>query len=173
MLDSIRSEQVNKYGISVDSLGYELGLRDGDKILAVDGHSIEDFNDIAMQIILDKAQTIEVERGGKDTLIHLPSDAVTKLLSSQDARFITYRIPFVVAQVVGGSPGAEAGLTAGDVIIGINDIPTLYYQDFVKNIKQFKNQDVEVVVLRDGDTVPLEAGHCPDQFTRERFLAER
>ena len=156
------TEQVNKYGISVDSLGYELGLRDGDKILAVDGQSIEDFNDIAMQIILDKAQTIEVERGGKDTLIHLPSDAVTKLLSSQDARFITYRIPFVVAQVVGGSPGAEAGLAAGDVIIGINDIPTLYYQDFVKNIKQFKNQDVEVVVLRDGDTVPLEV-HLTDE----------
>ena len=149
------TEQVNKYGISVDSLGYELGLRDGDKILAVDGQYIEDFSKIPMQIILDKAKTIEVERNGKDTIIQLPSDAVTKLLGSQDARFISYRTPFIVAQVVENSPGEAAGLRSGDVIIGINDIETPYYQDFVKNVKQFKNQDVNVVVLRDGDTVPL------------------
>lgn len=149
------TEQVNKYGISVDSLGYELGLRDGDKILAIDGKYIEDFSDIPMQIILDKAQTIEVERNGKDTIITLPPDAVTKLLSSQDPRFISYRMPFKVAQVIENSPGAQAGLTAGDIIIGLNDIETPYYQDFVKHIKQFKNQDVEVIVLRDGDTLPL------------------
>ena len=149
------TEQVNKYGISVDSLGYELGLRDGDKILAVDGQYIEDFSDIPLQIILDKAKTIEVERAGKDTIINLPPDAVTKLLGSQNARFITYRTPFIVAQVVENSAGEKAGLLAGDAIIGINDIETPYYQDFVKNIKQFKNQDVEVVVLRDGDTLPL------------------
>ena len=156
------TEQVNKYGISVDSLGYELGLRDGDKILAVDGQYIEDFSDIPMQIILDKAQTIEVERDGKDTVINLPSDAVTKLLGAQNARFITYRTPFIVAQVVENSAGEKAGLLAGDAIIGINDIETPYYQDFVKNIKQFKNQDVEIVVLRDGDTLPL-AVHLPEE----------
>ena len=149
------TEEVNKYGISVDSLGYELGLRDGDKILAIDGKYIEDFNDIPMQIILDKAQTITVERDGKDTLINMPADAVTKLLSSQDARFISYRIPFVVADVVENSAGEAAGLRSGDVIIGINDIKTPYYQDFTKNIKQFKNQAVDIVVLRDGDTLSL------------------
>ena len=149
------TQEVNKYGISVDSLGYELGLRDGDKILAIDGQYIEDFNDIPMKIILDKVQTIEVERNGKDTLINMPADAVTKLLGSQDARFITYRIPFIVAKVMENSAGEKAGLQAGDVIIGINNIETPYYQDFTKNIKQFKNQDIDLVVLRDGDTLSL------------------
>ena len=157
--------EVNKYGISVDSLGYELGLRDGDKILAIDGAYVEKFHDIPMQIILDKAKTIEVERNGKDTLINLPDDAVTKLLSSQDAKFISYRTPFVVAQVMENSVGEAAGLKAGDVIIGINDIPTPYYQDFVKNIKQFKNQDINLMVLRDADTLPL-----PAHLTEEAII---
>ena len=156
------TEQVNRYGISVDSLGYELGLRDGDKILAIDGKYVEDFSDIPMQIILDKVKTISVERDGKDTIIQLPGDAVTKLLGSQDARFITYRIPFIVAQVVEDSPGKAAGLQTGDAIVGINDISTPFYQDFVKNIKQFKNQDVNVIVIRDGDTLPL-AMHLTDE----------
>ena len=147
--------EVNKYGISVDSLGYELGFRDGDKILAVDGEYIEKFQDVPMQIILDKAKTVEVERNGKDILINLPEDAVTKLLGSQDAAFISYRIPFVVADVMENSAAQIGGLKSGDVIIGINDIETLYYQDFVKNIKYFKNQDVTVVILRDADTLSI------------------
>ncbi|MBR1512845.1 MAG: RIP metalloprotease RseP [Bacteroidales bacterium] len=154
--------EVNKYGISVDSLAYEFGLRDGDKILAVDGEYVEKFNDIPMQIILEKAKTIEVERSGKDTLINLPEDAVTKLLSKQDANFINYRFPFVVERVIDNSAGQAGGLKENDVIVGINDIETPYYQDFVKNIKQFKNQDIEVKVLRGSDTLAL-AMHLPEE----------
>ena len=147
--------EVNKYGISVDSLGYELGFRDGDKILAIDGEYIEKFQDIPMQIILDKAKTVEVERNGKDTIINLPEDAVTKLLGSQDAGFISYRTPFVVADVMENSAAQAGGLKSGDVIIGINEIETPYYQDFVKYIKRYKNQDINVIVLRDADTLAL------------------
>ena len=156
------TSEVNKYGISVDSLGYELGFRDGDKILAIDGEYIEKFQDIPMQIILDKAKTVEVERNGKKMVIDLPEDAVTKLLSSQDAVFISYRTPFVVADVMENSAAKAGGLQKGDVIIGINDMETPYYQDFVKNIKQFRNQDIDVVVLRDADTLAL-AMHLPDE----------
>jgi regulator of sigma E protease len=156
------TSEVNKYGISVDSLGYELGFRDGDKILAIDGEYIEKFQDIPMQIILDKAETVEVERNGKKMVINLPEDAVTKLLSSQDPTFISYRIPFVVANVVENSAAQSGGLQSGDIIIGINDIQTPYYQDFVKNIKQFKNQDINVIVLRDADTLTL-AMHLPEE----------
>ena len=154
--------EVNKYGISVDSLGYELGFRDGDKILAIDGEYIEKFTDIPMQIILDKAKTVEVERNGKEIVINLPEDAVTRLLGSQDATFITYRTPFVVADVMENSAAQAGGLKSGDVIIGINEIQTPYYQDFIKNIKRFKNQDINVIVLRDADTLAL-AMHLSDE----------
>ena len=137
-------------------------LRDGDKILAVDGQYIEKFTDIPMQIILEKAKTIEVERNGRDTTIVLPEDALTKLLGKQDANFITYRFPFVVEKVMENSAAEAGGLQAGDVIIGINDIETPYYQDFVKNVKQFRNQDIQVVVLRKTDTLAL-AMHLPDE----------
>ena len=149
------TSEVNKYGISVDSLAYEFGLRDGDKILAVDGKYVENFQEIPLQIILDKAKTIEVERNGRDTIINLPDDALPKLLSKQDGNFINYRTPFVVEKVVENSVAEAGGLLEGDAIIGINDLQTPYYQDFVKNIKQFKNQDVEIKVVRNADTLAL------------------
>ena len=162
--------EVNKYGISVDSLGYELGLRDGDKILSIDGEYVENFQQIPMQIILDKAKTIEVERNGKEMVINLPEDAVSKLLSSQDASFISFRVPFMVADVIDKSAAKEGGLEVGDIIIGINDVETPYYQDFVKTIKQYKNQDITIKVVRDFDTLAL-AMHLPEEGVIGAYLA--
>ena len=149
------TSEVNKYGIVVDSLGYEFGLRDGDKIVAIDGEYIENFQEIPMQIILEKAKTIEVERDGQRVVVTLPDDALTKLLSTHNGTFISYRMPFVVSGVIDNSAAQAGGLEVGDVIIGINDIPTPYYQDFTKHIKQFKNEDVNIVVVRDFDTLAL------------------
>ena len=162
--------EVNKYGISVDSLGYELGLRDGDKILSIDGEYVENFQQIPMQINLDKAKTIEVERNGKEMVINLPEDAVSKLLSSQDASFISFRVPFMVADVIDKSAAKEGGLEVGDIIIGINDVETPYYQDFVKTIKQYKNQDITIKVVRDFDTLAL-AMHLPEEGVIGAYLA--
>ncbi len=164
------TEQVNKYGISVDSLGYELGFRDGDKILAVDGQYVENFSEISMQIILDKAKTVEVERNGKDTLIIMPDDAVSKLLSSQDPSFISFRVPFVVADMTSNSIAKAAGLEVGDQIIGINDIETVYYQDFTKTIKQFKGKDIDLKVIRDFDTLTF-AMHLGEEGVIGAYLA--
>jgi regulator of sigma E protease len=164
------TSEVNKYGISVDSLGYNLGLRDGDKIMAIDGEFVEKFQDIPMQIILDKAKTIKVERDGKDTIINLPEDAVSKLLSSQDGNFISFRVPFMVADVMDNSAAKAGGLQVGDVIVGINDIETPYYQDFVKNIKKFKNQDIDVRVVRESDTLSL-AMHLPEEGVIGAYLS--
>ena len=147
--------EVNKYGIAVDSLAYEFGLRDGDKIMAVDGLFVERFTDIPMQIILEKAKTITVERDGKDTIIVLPEEALPKLLATQNPNFISFRVPFKVAEMTDNSIAKAAGLEAGDQIVGINDVETFYYQDFTKKIKQFRNQDIELKVVRGTDTIGL------------------
>src|SRR5512136_2492239 len=47
-----------KYGIVTDSVGYAIGLRNGDKILSVDNQYIENFYQIAPDIILNNRKTI-------------------------------------------------------------------------------------------------------------------
>ncbi len=154
------TSEVNKYGIMVDSLGYEFGLRDGDKILAVDGKYIENFSDVPMQIILEKAKTIDVERDGQRMTITLPEDALAKLLGSQDPNFISFRTPFMAYEFVDNSVAKEAGMEAGDIIVGINGTPTPYYQDFVKALGSYLDQDIVVSAIRDFDTIQL-AMHLP------------
>ena len=164
------TSEVNKYGISVDSLAYEFGFRDGDKILSVNGEPVEDFYRIQMEMILEDATTIEVERDGQKQVIHLPEDATSKMLSKQDANFISYRVPFLVSDFSEGSVAKEAGMQVGDYIIGVNDIQTPYYQDFVKQVKQFRDQDINVDVVRGFDTLTL-AMHLPEEGVIGVYLA--
>ena len=164
------TSEVNKYGIVADSLAQEFGLRDGDKILSINGKSIEDFYRITTELILEDTKTIEVERDGKVVVIQLPEDARSRLLKAQDANFISYRMPFVVADFTSGSVAKDSGMEVGDVIIGINDIPTPYYHEFVREIKQFKDQDIDVRVVRDFDTLAI-AMHLPQEGVIGAYLA--
>ncbi|MCH5685784.1 hypothetical protein LWM68_16915 [Niabella sp. W65] len=52
-------------GVAVtDSLMSEIGLRSGDKILAVNGEPVPYFEDLAAKILIG-SKTIDVEREGK------------------------------------------------------------------------------------------------------------
>ena len=150
----ISTNEVNKYGITVDSLGYNLGLRDGDKIISVDGRYIEDFSQIPMELILEKTNYIEVERDGENIRVELPEDAVNQILKHR-AMFIGMRMPFVVGGFSNGSQAKKAGLLENDRIIGINEVETPYFQDFKAVIGDYRDQDVSLKVIRDTDTMDV------------------
>ena len=150
----ISTEEVNKYGITVDSVGYNLGLRDGDKILTVDGKYIEDFNQIQMELLLENTSNIEVERNGHKEVVELPEDAVQQIIQHRSA-FISARMPFVVGGFANGSYAEKAGMQKNDRIIGINDVETPYFQDFKGAITDFRDQDVDMKVVRDNDTIVM------------------
>jgi len=142
-----------KYGITVDSLGYEMGLRNGDQILSVDHKPVEDFTLIPKTILLEEARTIEVRRGGEELSVSLPAGSISKLIKHNSPDFISVRFPFEAARFSNGSPAEAAGMKTGDKIIGLNDSLTMYFDQFRAAIQQYKNQKVNVIVLRGADTV--------------------
>ena len=150
----VSTAEVNKYGIAVDSLGYSIGLRDGDKILSIDGQYVEDFSQIPMTIVLEKPQYIEVERDGRNVQVELPEDAINKILKAR-SMFINMRMPFVVGGFANGSYAEKAGLLENDRIIGINEVETPYFQDFKREIVNYKGEDVDLRIVRVDDTLTV------------------
>ena len=144
-----------KYGITVDTLGAEMGLRNGDKILSVDGDKVEDFLKIPGKIILDDAKTIQVEREGVPTEVKIPEGFISKMLKQKTPDFINIRVPFVVDGFAKNSPARVAGIHEGDRIIGLNGQPTLYFDQFKAAVTHKKGQQVDVTVLRKNDTLNL------------------
>lgn len=144
-----------KYGITVDSLGYQMGLRNGDKILSIDHKMVDDFASIPKVIILEEAKTIQVLRGDQATEISIPKGAISQMIKRKTPDFISYRIPFEIGDFTKNSPARQAGLAINDKIIGINDSLLGYFDQFRAMIGRFKNREVSILVLRGSDTLQI------------------
>jgi len=144
-----------KYGITVDTLGQKLGLRNGDKILTLDHKPVEDFFRIPATIILEDVKTIQVERDNQPIDVVIPRQLISEIVKHKSPDFISVRIPFEAADFAPGSPAKSAGMQVNDKIIGINGQTTLYFDEFKAIVQKHKNQKVNVKVLRGVDTVNL------------------
>jgi len=92
-----------KNGISVDSLGRDLGLLDGDQILKIGDKPFTEFNDrlVIRGIIIDNAQSIEVLRDGKVTQIPVDEKWVDILSRYENKSNFLFsaRLPFEISSV--------------------------------------------------------------------------
>ncbi len=136
-----------KYGIMVDSLGQDLGLRNGDKIVSVCNRKIEDFSRVIPELILNDPKSIQVKRG--DQIVNIPvNSAQEDRIVKNSKQFIFLRTPFFVGSFEKGSSAEKAGLLIDDKIIGINDSSLNYFDEFAALIKSYKGQSVKIKVLR-------------------------
>ena len=144
-----------KFGIDVDSIGMQMGLRNGDKILTLDGKAVEDFMKIPSHIILDRVKTITVERDGKDVDITVPNGIVGKMIKQKKATFLNVRIPYIVDGFGKNSGAKLAGIQKDDRIISLDTIKTPFYDQYRANIKKFAGKNVLIGVIRNNDTLHL------------------
>jgi regulator of sigma E protease len=144
------------YGIAVDSLGKSIGLRDGDKILGVDGQYIEDFSRIPLKIILNNTKTIQVDRGGQEMDIPIPSNFAGKIIKYKAINFVSPRVPMRIDSVIPSSYAAQVGIRKGDKVVGING-QLVYFDDIRNFIKNKKSETVSLSILRGRDTVLAQA----------------
>lgn len=137
-----------QYGIAVDSLGYEIGLRDGDHILKIGEKPFDEFEVMAFVrgIVIEDASTITVKRDNATVTIPVDPKYVGVLSSykTQSARIVEPRIPFAIREVQPGSPAASAGLQKGDKLISFSGAPTPFYRDFEKKLLNSKATEVEI-----------------------------
>lgn len=152
-----KKDDVNKLGIVAHTLGKEIGLKTGDKILNISG---KDFDDIAdartSDIILGENNYYTVLRDGKQLEIPIPNDIISKIPEEGIKENIFEPImEFSVDSVGAGSAAAEVGLKKADKIIGINGKPVQYYHEFKDLVNANKNKIVDLQILRSSDTLVL------------------
>ncbi len=136
-------------GIMVDSLGQELGLKNGDYILAVNDEKPKRFRDIYVKLILDEPHTLTVLRNDTDTVyIVLDNQALAKVL--QHGEFFSPRLPFVVAGFADSSVAKQAGLQIGDSVIAVDSVPVKYFDEVKPLLQKNKGKEITLTVRRNG-----------------------
>jgi len=139
----------------VDSLAYEIGLQNGDKIIAIDKQPAGNFEEFQKDLVLNEAKNITIERNGQQQDINFKEGFLSKLMKQKKAAFILPRVPSIVVQVQDGTGAAKAGMKKGDKITAINGVPTPYYDNVKNEITLNKGKEIAVTVERNGQPVEL------------------
>ena len=139
-----------KFGIVVSETGRDMGLRNGDKILLVDGKRVESFTKIVPTIVLDGAQTLEVQRDSQRITLQISKDLIPRLL--KDKEIISLRIPFTckITAFAKQSGARDAGLEIGDEILSVDSTKFRYYDEFIDKLVLSKDKEVNIQFARKG-----------------------
>jgi regulator of sigma E protease len=142
------------YGIAVDSLAYNAGFRNGDKIISVDNKEVENFQKIVGTIVLDDAKTVQVYRDSQAVNIELPEMLIHSLIRTKEP-FFAVRFPFVIDKFTKESVAPAAGFKAGDKMLAINGEEAIYFDQFKSILSKNKNKEIKVTIERDSAKVNL------------------
>ncbi len=141
-----------------DSLMFDLGLKNGDNIVAINGEPIKYFNDLPAKIILGKQ--ISLVRDGQPETINLPVNMIEKLVEKKGKRnmLLMPRIPIVLGGFNGAHSNAEhAGLKIFDKVVAVDSTPVFYFDEMAPLLSKKKGDSITLTLIRNGSTIQRRA----------------
>ncbi len=136
-----------KYGIMVDSVGLDIGFRNGDKVLSVCDKEVERFSQIVPELLLNDPKKVKVERNGEVKEIIIKNSHIKSIIAGKRG-FINPRFPFIVDTLKKESNAYRAGVKKGDRFIKANDSSLIYYDEYTSFFRANRNKEIEITVLR-------------------------
>lgn len=141
------------YGIAVNDLSYEMGFRTGDRILAFDGHPIENFSSLQIDMVRSRAETATVLREGDTVTLQLDELYLPAALNTPGMFDLAF--PFVVKELPEGSINENSGLAAGDEIVAVNGERMFIVQQIMERLAEKKDSLITASALRAGEELDI------------------
>ena len=135
-------------GMEFSQAAHKAGFQDGDILLRADDKVLERFGVRTLLDVAD-AKKVTVLRNGQEVDLTMQEGLMENLLKDKEG-FAAFRVPTVVYETAEGSAAAQAGLTAGDSIVGINGITTPAFSDLRTVLEDNSNQEVTLDYYRNG-----------------------
>ncbi|RZK73785.1 MAG: RIP metalloprotease RseP [Pedobacter sp.] len=142
-------------GINPGSIGKEIGLKRGDKVVAVNGKEIVQFDELISSKVLLGNTTLTIVRDGKTIDISVPDDILNKVSDLGIEEFIS-RIPLLstkIDSVPTDRAAFKAGVRSGDQIVAVNNIPVANDIDVKEQIVKLKGKSVNLAVQRGAENL--------------------
>ncbi len=147
-------ENIDGLYVPEESILHEIGFRNNDKIIGVNGEEVPYFNDlVSASALTSENLNYQILRNGEEITIPVASSFLDSI---QTRGFIdgTSIAPSIFSQIERGSPAAEAGLEVGDKVIAMNGekVTTwLSFFDIVANNEE--GVPIDLTIDRGGETL--------------------
>lgn len=136
-----------------DSLMHDIGLKNGDKIIAVNGDTVQYFDELPAKIILGKQITFL--RNGKQQTITLPQNMIERLVEKKGKRstLLMPRTPLIIGSYNAKDTGSAraAGLQGFDKIIQVDSTKVNFFDELSGYLQTKKGDTVLLSVLRNNE----------------------
>ena len=145
-----------KYGIWVtDSLMYNMGLKNGDKIQAVNGEPVIYFNDLPAKILL--GNQITVVRNGVQETINVPVNMIEQLVEKKGKRttLVMPRTPLIIGPYSDqdSSSAKAAGMQGYDKIVKVDSTQVAFFDELAEYLQNKKGDTVVLSVERNNQAL--------------------
>lgn len=155
----VELDSVGGLYVAEGSVAEEIGFRNGDRIVGVNGERVPYLQDLVSpsQMTRDKVE-FTVIREGREVTVALPDSALNTFGREG---FISWAnaIPSRIGSVLEGSPADTAGLRDGDRVLAINGDSVRFWAEVITLIQE-SDDTVSLTVDRGGQhqTVPVIRG---------------
>jgi len=143
--------------VAENSPAQKAGIEKGDRLLAVDGDSIESYRDLIIKEAVNPEQTLTytVRRGGRVLEFEIKLEEASKETPVGTSGIGPPPPPAMVGQVLPGTPAERAGLKTGDTIAMAGSERVSDWEELREAVNKSKGGLLSLVVLRDGERIEL------------------
>lgn len=169
-------------GISPGKIGQQIGLKDGDRIIAINGQKVIRFDELLTSKVLLGSPKLTISRDGQAKDLKIPETVLDSISKYGPEEFILPKIvakkvlevnsPADVKESKGlfswirglfkkdvlvkmSLPAYEAGMKKGDSLLAVNGKPVRFLNDFTDEVQKYPGKVVKIKVLRDGKELEL------------------
>lgn len=148
-----------RYGIVPGALGQKIGLRAGDKVVEINGKTVDRFEDLTSPQVIMGNVILTVQRGAQTLDVKVPPDLLNGISDDGINSFIQPlpRMKFAIDSIVAKSGAEKAGLKKGDSIIAVNSTAIAFFDQLKAQLEASKNKPVQLTIKRNGTTIQTTA----------------
>ena len=139
-------------GFSVSQTFKDLGFKDGDQVLKLNGEDLENLNNINRYLFLRDVNTITVRHleGNTETLT-VPEDIGMTMFKAGELQPFQPVRTTVLDTIIPDYPADNAGLLAGDKIVSVEGESVTIWSDLSSKISNNANTKLDLEVERNGE----------------------
>lgn len=156
--DRVIPFQAMEEGLDFSAEMKDAGFRDGDRLLSIDGKTLDAKDYSVAWDIVQPGAIVKVIRNHTDTVSITVSDKLIHsiLAANKKDSPMSLRVPVVIAALQSGDPAMQAGMQKADRIVKVGNDTTPTITEFMPVLAANKGKTLPFVILRDGQPVTLD-----------------
>ncbi len=140
----------------------KLGIKEGDRVVALEGKPVKTWQDVNMGTILALTNTLRVtfDRAGQQFTHPLKAE-VSEVFGLKILKLNPKDHPILIGIKADG-PAAKAGLVTGDEVVNFAGVPVVAREQFIELVRKRPGQATPIEVKRAGQILPFSVTPAAD-----------